>query len=384
MYMINLWPLLLPVAAASGWLLGKKPEKRISFNKVNLPKEYYAGLNYLLNEQPDRAVDVFLKLVEIDIETVETHLALGTLFRKRGEIDRATRIHQNLIARPQLTAEQRVSALIALGRDYMSAGVFDRAERIFNEVVSLGGDHSEAGLRYLLDIYQQEKSWQSAINIAERLKSERYPIANDLIAHFYCELAEIAIVENEPVEAQRYLKKALQLDPVALRGNILLGRLELQRGAYNQAIKYFQKGIKSNPDFLAEILPEVKQAYVAMNREAVFYQYLLEVIQEHQDPKLIASYAEHLASTSGISHAKQYLVQQLKVHASVKGIYELVNYFIKSELNQLDLMTIKQILAMMLNEKYQYRCKSCGFSGKKIHWQCPGCRNWSTVRPISE
>ena len=129
---------------------------------------------------------------------------------------------------------------------------------------------------------------------------------------------------------------------------------------------------------------EIETAYKAIDREGMFYQYLLEVSQEFKDPKLIAKYASYLASTSGIEHAKQYIVQQLKENTSVSGIYELIDYFTKSHSNQLDLMNVKQIISMLLNDKHQYRCNNCGFSGKKLHWQCPGCRKWGTVRPISE
>ena len=145
--MINLWPLLLPAAAWSGWWFANRANSNKSADVYNkLSREYLVGLNYLLNEQPDKAVDIFIKLLEVDSDTVETHLALGSLFRRRGEVDRAIRIHQNLIARPQLSILQRKEALMALGQDYMSAGVFDRAERIFLEVVELGGSKETSSL----------------------------------------------------------------------------------------------------------------------------------------------------------------------------------------------------------------------------------------------
>lgn len=379
---LYLWPLLLPVAAFSGFWMGRKPENSKS-TSVNIPKEYYMGLNFLLNEQPDRAVDVFLKLVEIDSETVETHLALGSLFRKRGEVDRAIRIHQNLIARPQLTSEQRLSALIALGRDYMSAGVLDRAERIFNEVVGLGGEYGESGLRYLLEIYQQEKAWQKAIKTAEQLRVFAGGELNSSIAHFYCELAEEALKLNDWSAAQRYLKRALNFDQNAVRSTILLGRLEFQKGAYNHAIRYFQKGIKQNPDFMSDIIPELRDAYSALGLESAFYDYLLEIIREYPDPKLIITYASNLEHTSGVNHAKQYLIQQLKNNPSISGIHQLTEWLCKAASNSSDIYDIKEVIEKLLDNKNTYKCTNCGFPGKKLHWQCPGCRKWGVVRPFS-
>src|SRR3990167_1271396 len=149
---------LLPVAATCGWLLGRQKSNKESSGRVSFKvrRDYFKGLNYLINEQPDKAVDVFIKLLEVDSDTVETHLALGSLFRRRGEVERAIRIHQNIIARPQLSLRDRKEALMALGQDYMSAGLFDRAERIFLEVVEIRA-HSEQALKLLLHIYQQDR-----------------------------------------------------------------------------------------------------------------------------------------------------------------------------------------------------------------------------------
>jgi len=173
--MIDLWPLLLPAAAWSGWWVANRSNSNKSHNVANkLSREYVVGLNYLLNEQSDKAVDIFIKLLEVDSDTVETHLALGSLFRRRGEVDRAIRIHQNLIARPQLSILQRKESLMALGQDYMSAGVFDRAERIFLEVVELGGSKETSSLHGLLAIYQQEKAWEKALDVIKKLEISRF------------------------------------------------------------------------------------------------------------------------------------------------------------------------------------------------------------------
>jgi len=167
--MLNLLWLLLPVAAASGWWVARHTELvSQARKKSSLTSDYFKGLNYLVNEQPDKAIEVFIRVVEVDSETIETHLALGSLFRRRGEVDRAIRIHQNLIARPSLNREQRTQALLELGQDYMNAGLLDRAESLFLELVELDA-HTVRALQLLADIYEQEKDWQACLDIVEQL-----------------------------------------------------------------------------------------------------------------------------------------------------------------------------------------------------------------------
>src|SRR3972149_1945846 len=183
-----LW-LLLPLAAASGWFVARLEQKRRVQKSLDLPSAYFTGLNFLLNEQPDKAIEVFIRVLEVNSDTVETHLALGNLFRRRGEVERAIRIHQNLIARPTLDKEQRSHALMELGQDYFKAGLFDRAENLFLELAEIQA-HSEQALKLLLHIYQQEKEWEKAIDVTRKLAPITGKIMDENIAHFYCELAD--------------------------------------------------------------------------------------------------------------------------------------------------------------------------------------------------
>lgn len=194
--------LLLPVAALSGWIMGRRPFSKKDSRCADIPLDYLKGLNLLLDEQPDKAIDLFIQMLEVNNDTVETHLALGSLFRRRGEVDRAIRIHQNLIARPTLLPAQRAHALFELGQDYMKAGLFDRAETLFGELVE-SIPHSEQALEYLLDIYQQEKDWANAIKIAQRIGVKTGKTFAPLISHFYCEQAEVAYKQGEPARATK-------------------------------------------------------------------------------------------------------------------------------------------------------------------------------------
>ena len=203
-----LW-LLLPLAAASGWLAGWYGKRRRESVAAadDLRSNYFKGINYLLNEQPDKAIEAFIKVLEVDSETVETHLALGNLYRRRGEVDRAIRIHQNLIARPNLESEQRSEALLELGHDYLSAGLLDRAENLLQELAD-GGDYRVQALRQLIDIYEQEKDWSKAIACGHLLEKVTGNHLSPVIAHYQCELAERLRESGEADAALEMVNKA--------------------------------------------------------------------------------------------------------------------------------------------------------------------------------
>lgn len=184
------WMFLILVCIAIAWFLGYRARPKIELpRKMNVPRDYLIGLNFLLNEETDKAVDIFIKMLEVDSDTVETHLTVAKLFRRRGEVDRAIRIHQNLIARPQLEREYREQSLYELGQDYLSAGMHDRAERIFLDLVNTKS-HSMQALQTLIDIYQQGKDWNNAIQMAAKYESISRQNMQPVIAQYYCELAD--------------------------------------------------------------------------------------------------------------------------------------------------------------------------------------------------
>lgn len=383
--MIHLWPLLLPVAAWSGWWMAKRHERHDSDqHQHRLSREYVVGLNYLLNEQPDKAVDVFIKLLEVDSDTVETHLALGSLFRRRGEVDRAIRIHQNLIARPQLSPFQRKEALTALGQDYMSAGVFDRAERIFLEVVSLGFDHETHSLRGLLAIYQQEKAWEKSLEMVKKLENATSVSMHVQTAHYYCELAEEALKNKTQDKALALIKQALTVDRQSVRGNLLLANVEMQQGRYKQAIRALKQVVVQDPDFLNETLEPLIQCYRALDNTDECMDYLEHTLQDHPRSSVIFVIGEHLSREKSVDFAMDFVSTQLSRHPSIRGLNRLIHWHfelshgkIRDELHMLYAMT-----RQFVEKKPIYRCGHCGFGGKILHWYCPSCKQWGRTKPI--
>ena len=383
--MINLWPLLLPAAAWSGWWVARKRTDQDVLPVNNqLSREYVVGLNYLLNEQPDKAVDLFIKLLEVDSDTVETHLALGSLFRRRGEVDRAIRIHQNLIARPQLSALQRKEALMALGQDYMSAGVFDRAERIFLEVVELGGDQEISSLRGLLAIYQQEKAWEKALDVVKKLEISTGSQLHTQAAHYYCEMAQQALKQKKLDTAYQAIKKALQTDALSVRANLMLAELEMKQGLYTQAIRALKNIPEQDAEFLNEIIEPLVACYRAIDRMEDCVAYLEKTLLEHPRASVIFVIAEHLSLEKSVDHAIDFVASQLKHYPSIRGLNRLIHWHLEAAHGKVrdKLQMLYAITSKFLENKPIYRCGHCGFSGKLLHWHCPSCKHWGRTKPI--
>jgi len=310
--MIVLWPFLLPAAAFSGWWAASRNYSLKEKHTGNhLSREYVVGLNYLLNEQPDKAVDIFIKLLEVDSETVETHLALGSLFRRRGEVDRAIRIHQNLIARPQLSLVQRKEALMALGQDYMSAGVFDRAERIFLEVVELGGAREISSMHGLLAIYQQEKAWEKALDVIKKLEVSTGNCMSSQAAHYYCEIASQALKNNTHDKAHQAVKQALVIDRHSVRASLMLANIEIKNGRFKQAIRALKYVPDQDAEFLTEIIAPLVHCHRELDSMDECIDYLEQTLSEYPRASVIFVIGDYLQREKSMDLAIDFLSGQL-------------------------------------------------------------------------
>tara|TARA_R110002050_G_scaffold9504_1_gene33077 strand:+ start:217644 stop:218825 length:1182 start_codon:yes stop_codon:yes gene_type:complete len=370
---------LLPVAALSGWLLARKYYKNNPrpLSAVVSP-DYFQGLNYLLNEQPDKAIEVFVRLLEVNSETVDTHLALANLFRRRGEVDRAVRIHQNLIARPNLSTVQRTQALVELGLDYMSAGVLDRAEQLFLDLLNKPSPPIEA-FQQLLRIYQQEKAWQKAIEMALKVQSQSHENMGSLIAQFYCELAE------KQVKAFNYnvttlLKSAHHHDPNCVRATLLEGKLYIQAANFRKASRSLLRIEKQDHCYIQEALPLLLECYLQMNSLKVFDDWLHSLLIKH--PNMTSArlmLTQVIQLQQGRQAAQDYLYPELQQYPSVEGLHRLIS--LGEQSHPMLVPLIKDITDTLVRRGTRYTCQSCGFAGKSMHWQCPSCKQWSSVKP---
>jgi lipopolysaccharide biosynthesis regulator YciM len=382
--MLDLLWLLLPVAAASGWLAGRRAANTPSRSaNRRLSSDYFRGLNHLLNEQPDKAIEVFIRMLEAEGETVEIHLALGSLFRRRGEVDRAIRIHQNLIARPTLNPTQRAEALQELGLDYARAGLYDRAEEIFLELAEVRA-HAERALRELLEIYQQESEWDKAIDTARRLAS-RTGVARDVqIANYHCELADELRSAGEVARALAQVARALSVDPGCVRASLLQGDLESARGHGKAAVRAYRRVADQDPEYLPEVLERLQAEYTALGRLDELRDFLHDQIARSRAITPVLALAELMRQQQGERVAGEFIIQQLEERPSLRGLDRVIDLSLEltSGSTRQILEVLHRLVAQMVADKPFYRCGHCGFEGKTLHWQCPSCKHWSSVKPI--
>ncbi len=375
-----LW-LLLPLAAASGWFAARRTQTRPSPRAGRQPPTYFKGLNHLLNEEPDKAIDVFVQLLEVDSDTVETHLALGNLFRRRGEVERAIRIHQNLIARPALTSEERGQALLELGQDYMRAGLFDRAESLFRELTDIQ-PYARQALRNLQTIYEHEKDWASCLEVADRLSPLQEEPLNLQKAQYHCELAEQSLAQGDQGTASSLLKKALAVQRDCIRALHLQARILRDNDDCKGVIRLLRRVLEQDPGYLPEVLPDLQDCHNRLGSTVELKKYLLELQEKAPSDHLLVALSELIKDTEGKEAAAVFLLQALLEHPSLAGLQRLVrlNVNVPAADALQALEQLEQVLASLLSEQPGYQCVNCGYSAKTLHWQCPSCRRWGTIK----
>jgi lipopolysaccharide biosynthesis regulator YciM len=375
--------LLLPIAALSGWWIGRRGQDSSRQSSSGLNPEYFKGLNFVLNEQPDKAIEVFIRMLEVDSETVETHLALGNLFRRRGEVDRAIRIHQNLIARPTLNREQRSNALLELGMDYMRSGLLDRAEGLFLELIESGSHLNQAYVQ-LLEIYQQEKDWDNAINVARKLETISFESYSSVIAQFYCEHAESALKEANMRLVKDNLRKAINFDPSCVRASLIEAQMHQSVRKIKQAIKSYKRVEAQNSDYITEILVPLYDCYRSLDRVDEFVEYLRTLVNIYGNISTLLLLTELIAEREGENAAIRFISEELKSRPTVKGVDKLIEYALERSQGETHehLKTIKDLMSQLIEERPMYKCNNCGFDAKLLHWQCPGCKSWDNVKPV--
>ncbi|MBT3003611.1 lipopolysaccharide assembly protein LapB [Vibrio anguillarum] len=383
--MLEILFLLLPIAAAYGWYMGNRSAQQDKQKHSHqISRQYVTGLNLLLSDQSDKAVDHFIELLQVDNETIDTHLALGNLFRSRGEVDRAIRIHQYLISRSSLTIDQKNLALQQLAKDYMVAGFLDRAEKIFEQLIE-EPEHKEAALQQLVSIYQQTREWHKAIDYAYALVKLGRKRMHSVIAHFWCELAMQEKAEGRDSKAIQYLKKALSEDPKCVRATISLGKLYLENDDYRHTIQYMQMVLEQDIDFIGEVLPTLAECYHHIGKEGELVEFLRECIINEAGVSAELMLAQLVAQHDGAGAAQELLTRQLVKNPTMKGFYRLIDYhLIEAEEGRAkeSLSTLQKLVGEQLKVKPHYRCRKCGFSTHSLYWHCPSCKNWGSIKPI--
>ena len=383
--MLELLFLLLPVAAAYGWYMGRRSAQQSKQDDASrLSRDYVAGVNFLLSNQQDKAVDLFLDMLKEDTGTVEAHLTLGNLFRSRGEVDRAIRIPQSLKESASLTYDQRLLAVQQLGRDYMAAGLYDRAEDMFKQLVD-ETDFRLGALQQLLQIYQATSDWQSAIEAAERLVKLGKEKHRGEIANFWCELALQQMAANDLDKAMALLKKGAAADRNSARVSIMMGRVWMEKGDYAKAVESLERVIDQDKELVGETLEMLQTCYQQLGKADEWEVFLRRCVEENAGATAELMLAQILEQREGVEAAQNYVTRQLERHPTMRVFHKLMDY----HLNEAEEGRAKESLGVLRNmvgeqvrSKPRYRCQKCGFTAHTLYWHCPSCRSWATIKPI--
>ena len=375
------WLLIVPVAFALGWMASRYDLKTLLSESANLPRSYFRGLNFLLNEQPDQAIDAFIEVVKLDPETIELHFALGNLFRRRGETDRAIRIHQNLLSRADLPANEHDHALYELGQDFLKAGLLDRAEETLARLDA--GEFALSAQRALLTIYEIEKEWTKAIEAARRIEGMGGPSLDKEIAQFHCELAQEALQRKNPADAGAQLERALEANPQNVRATILAGDVQAAGGDFAGAIEVWRRVETQNPSYLPLVAEKLMKAYTARSCAAEGAELLMHYVERYGSQDLLDIAYPHVAALRGDDAAHVLARRQMQASPNLAGMTRLIEAQLATaeEPRRGELELIRNLVKQRTKNLPHYTCQSCGFRARLFYWQCPGCSGWETYAP---
>ena len=380
--MLEILFLLLPIAAGYGWYMGRRSIlQRDSQKSKKLSRDYFTGLNFLLSNESDKAVDLFISMLDVDDETIDTHLSLGSLFRKRGEVDRSIRIHQNLIARPNLTAEQRDIAMMELGKDYMAAGFYDRAEEIFLNLVNQD-DHSEEAESQLISIYQVTKEWQNAIDVTKKLPKKRQQVFKVTTAHFYCQLADEA---TDMLVKIKKLQLAIKQDASCGRAWLGLANIYLDSDQIKECKDSLLQLIDADIALFPDSINIAKQVYRQSSDSEGYEQLLSLALKQGAGASVAIALAEHQISKNNSDSAEAMMLDNLYRHPTMKGFQHLMKLHIKQAEDgkaKQSLSMLEKLVEQQIKFRPGYRCRECGFPAHALYWHCPSCKHWGSIKRI--
>jgi lipopolysaccharide biosynthesis regulator YciM len=376
------WLLALPLFFGLGWLAARIDIRHLVSESRALPRSYFKGLNFLLNEQPDKAIESFIEVVKVDPQTVELHFALGSLFRRRGEYDRAIRMHQNLVERPDLGAEQKRLALFELAQDYLKAGILDRAETLFARLED--GPHATEARRHLLDIFQQEKDWARAIDMAKRLQRDSGESRAREISQFLCELAATEATHSRPEGARAHLEAALEANRKSVRASVALGDVDRAAGDLEGAITHWKRVESQNPAYLALVAQRLVEAHRGVGRPEEGLTLLTGYLERYPSLDLLDTVFQITMEARGAEAAYKLVRDELRRNPTLLGLDRLLEAQIVADTHperRRDLELVRNLIHSHTRRLARYRCEECGFKARQFYWHCPACGGWESYPP---
>ncbi len=375
------------LALLIGYVIGKlrRPDQTGSnsqYDSVNCSESYIQGLNYLLANKADKAIELFVELIKVDGDTIETHLALGNLFRSRGEVDRAIKIHQNLLAKPNLDQTQRVMAIKELAEDYLKAGLLDRAENLYRELIEINPKNKTA-LKKLFELYSLEKSWREALTVAQKLVDLGDVESKIILTHSLCEIAQSEITKGSLKQAQIYLNQALKVDEKCIRALLLLIDLHLRNHAISRARKLLDQLVKTSPEFIELYLLPAREIYLQNGSLNQFLDFLHQQYSSNGKPAIAQEILDCLLTVEKHSELVAFLSQALQKTPSL-SLYDFAFRYLQSrpQFQQQLMPGLGLGIGSVTAYSNAFVCQNCGYGSQTMQWHCPTCNRWSTIKPV--
>jgi lipopolysaccharide biosynthesis regulator YciM len=371
------WLLLgLPLAFALGWLGSRLDLRQWKREQRESPKAYFKGLNLLLNEQQDKAIDAFIEAVQHDPDTSDLHFALGNLFRRRGEYERAVRVHEHLLNRADLPKADRERAQHALAQDFMKAGLFDRAEQAFQALEGSSFD-TEARLA-LLTLHERSRDWQAAVDVAQKLERSGTGSFSARIGHYWCELALEADARHQPEKGDQAVRHAREAAPDASRPLVLSGQRASQRGEHAAAMQAWGELLKSQPNSFNLVARDYAASAIACGEQKRALERLRDIYQRAPSMDLLAAIAKLDPAPDA---QRQRLLAHLLEQPSLSAAQELLRQSAGGTLDAAEAQGVREAVGRAAKPLQRYRCAACGFEAQHYFWQCPGCLSWDSYPP---
>jgi lipopolysaccharide biosynthesis regulator YciM len=364
----------LPLAFALGWLASRFDVRQWRREQRESPRAYFRGLNFLLNEQPDKAIDAFIQAVQQDPDTAELHFALGNLFRRRGEYQRAVRLHEHLLKRADLPRADHVRAQHALAQDFMKAGLFDRAEQAYQALE--GTAYATEARLALLGLYERSRDWHRAIDVATKLEKSGAGSFATRLAHHWCEIALEADIRQQPDDAAAALESARATAPQAPRPLVLLGRRAAAAGQHAQALAYWSLLLPVHAGVFGLVASDYARSAMACAQQAHALALLQPLLVQHPSPELVEAIGRLDADASV---QRQRITEMVRQQPGLSNALALLDRPAPLSTAEIDL--IRRAVAIAAKPLQRYRCAACGFEAQQYFWQCPGCLGWDTYPP---